>query len=231
MSKNKPAPQKVATPTPAADAAAQDATQQQGTEQQQSAAEQQPVQDGAAGAAPVIEAPTQPANKLISGLASDKPSDIVTKAAEAAKEVANTQSYLMASIGPTLTKYQDIMDPTKGVSEDQIREQQLALYRLVRDVVKSPTDFQEGMQLLVSAFGSKEMTALAAPYLYRGFDAALGKLPVQVQRLARSLFTMLDIAGGAASPAGVHRLYDLKSGLNHEVLTGDDRQRLVSFFS
>lgn len=157
-------------------------------------------------------------------------SKAVNLAATLGREV-NEPSELIKSIRPILTEYQNVMDPSKPVSNDQIRTQQNALFRLVRGVVRSEEDFFEGMHLLLGAFRAEDMTALKAPFLYRGFDDVLTSLPVATQRFARSIFTLLDVAAGIADPNQVYRQFNLTSGLNHEMLTDHMRQRLVSFFS
>lgn len=175
----------------------------------------------AAAAAPAAET----SDKLL------KPLTEIEKLIEKAKADGDNT---IANVVAVCTAYREALHPSKMVDKDILRTHQLAFFRMVRDVLQSPSYYTHGLNVLLSYLreDSDGEGALSVPFMMRGFDdQTLATMPEDNRQLFWGFVTLLTTAAGLNDPKGTYRKVSMKVFQETTKLTPEMKQRLVSFFS
>lgn len=214
---------------PEAQAAAEQTTEQQGsaegTEASAADAENQTAEPGAELAAAAAAPAAETSDKLL------KPLTELEKLVEKAQADGDNT---IANVVAVCTAYREALHPSKMVDKDILRTHQLAFFRMVRDVLQSPSYYTHGLNVLLSYLreDSDGEGALSVPFMMRGFDdQTLATMPEDNRQLFWGFVTLLTTAAGLNDPKGTYRKVSMKVFQETTKLTPEMKQRLVSFFS
>lgn len=140
----------------------------------------------------------------------------------------------METVVRVCAEYRDQMAPNKITDSNIIRTQQLAFFRMIRDVLGSAGYYQQGLQLVLSYMREDYdgKGAMSVPFMMRGFDdATLANMTPENRDLFWSLVTLLSTAAGLNDPKQSFRQVSMKRFQATAALKPEMKQRLVSFFS
>jgi hypothetical protein len=207
----------------------QTAEQQASAESTEAAApapeENQAAEPGAELAAAAAAPAAETSDKLL------KPLTEIEKLIEKAKADGDNT---IANVVAVCTAYREALHPSKMVDKDILRTHQLAFFRMVRDVLQSPSYYTHGLNVLLSYLreDSDGEGALSVPFMMRGFDdQTLATMPEDNRQLFWGFVTLLTTAAGLNDPKGTYRKVSMKVFQETTKLTPEMKQRLVSFFS
>ena len=207
----------------------QTAEQQASAESTEAAApapeENQAAEPGAELAAAAAAPAAETSDKLL------KPLTEIEKLIEKAKADGDNT---IANVVAVCTAYREALHPSKMVDKDILRTHQLAFFRMVRDVLQSPSYYTQGLNVLLSYLreDSDGAGALSVPFMMRGFDdQTLATMPEDNRQLFWGFVTLLTTAAGLNDPKGTYRKVSMKVFQETTKLTPEMKQRLVSFFS
>ena len=207
----------------------QTAEQQASAESTEAAApapeENQAAEPGAELAAAATAPAAETSDKLL------KPLTEIEKLIEKAKADGDNT---IANVVAVCTAYREALHPSKMVDKDILRTHQLAFFRMVRDVLQSPSYYTHGLNVLLSYLreDSDGEGALSVPFMMRGFDdQTLASMPEDNRQLFWGFVTLLTTAAGLNDPKGTYRKVSMKVFQETTKLTPEMKQRLVSFFS
>ena len=207
----------------------QTAEQQASAESTEAAApapeENQAAEPGAELAAAAAAPAAETSDKLL------KPLTEIEKLIEKAKADGDNT---IANVVAVCTAYREALHPSKMVDKDILRTHQLAFFRMVRDVLQSPSYYTQGLNVLLSYLreDSDGEGALSVPFMMRGFDdQTLATMPEDNRQLFWGFVTLLTTAAGLNDPKGTYRKVSMKVFQETTKLTPEMKQRLVSFFS
>lgn len=219
-----------------AEQTAAQATSEQTTEQQGSAegteastapadAENQTAEPGAELAAAAVAPAAETSDKLL------KPLTELEKLVEKAQADGDNT---IANVVAVCDAYREALHPSKMVDKDILRTHQLAFFRMVRDVLQSPSYYTHGLNVLLSYLreDSDGKGALSVPFMMRGFDdQTLASMPEDNRQLFWGFVTLLTTAADLNDPKTTYRKCSMKVFQETTKLTPEMKQRLVSFFS
>jgi uncharacterized Zn finger protein len=140
----------------------------------------------------------------------------------------------VANVVAVCSAYREALHPSKMVDKDILRTHQLAFFRMVRDVLQSPSYYTQGLNVLLNYLreDSDGKGALSVPFMMRGFDdQTLASMPEDNRQLFWGFVTLLTTAAGLNDPKGTYRKVSMKVFQETTKLTPEMKQRLVSFFS
>lgn len=140
----------------------------------------------------------------------------------------------LKSVVDVCAEYRFAMQPNKITDKETIRLQQLAFFRMVKEVLSSPSYFNEGLRLLLQYMREDHdgKGALSVPFLMRGFDDdTLSSMQNDNRTLFWSLVTLLTTAAGLNDPKQTYKQVSMKAFQSSLALKPTMKQRLVSFFS
>ncbi len=141
---------------------------------------------------------------------------------------------ILQQVVDVATAYREAMAPNRSLDDDTIRTHQLALFRVVRDALRSPGYYKQALDILLG-FVREDMEnngALNVPFMMRGFDgAALANMPPDNRKLLWSFVTLLTTAAGMSDPKQTYTKVSLTQFKENPSLTQEMRNRLVSYFS
>ena len=207
----------------------QTAEQQASAESTEAAApapeENQAAEPGAELAAAAAAPAAETSDKLL------KPLTEIEKLIEKAKADGDNT---IANVVAVCTAYREALHPSKMVDKDILRTHQLAFFRMVRDVLQSPSYYTQGLNVLLNYLreDSDGKGALSVPFMMRGFDdQTLASMPEDNRQLFWGFVTLLTTAAGLNDPKGTYRKVSMKVFQETTKLTPEMKQRLVSFFS
>ena len=213
-------------------AATEQTTEQQASAESTEAAapaptpeENQAAEPGAELAAAAAAPAAETSDKLL------KPLTEIEKLIEKAKADGDNT---IANVVAVCTAYREALHPSKMVDKDILRTHQLAFFRMVRDVLQSPSYYTHGLNVLLSYLreDSDGEGALSVPFMMRGFDdQTLATMPEDNRQLFWGFVTLLTTAAGLNDPKGTYRKVSMKVFQETTKLTPEMKQRLVSFFS
>lgn len=187
--------------------------------------ENQAAEPGAELAAAAAAPAAETSDKLL------KPLTEIEKLIEKAKADGDNT---IANVVAVCTAYREALHPSKMVDKDILRTHQLAFFRMVRDVLQSPSYYTHGLNVLLSYLreDSDGEGALSVPFMMRGFDdQTLATMPEDNRQLFWGFVTLLTTAAGLNDPKGTYRKVSMKVFQETTKLTPEMKQRLVSFFS
>ena len=187
--------------------------------------ENQAAEPGAELAAAAAAPAAETSDKLL------KPLTEIEKLIEKAKADGDNT---IANVVAVCTAYREALHPSKMVDKDILRTHQLAFFRMVRDVLQSPSYYTQGLNVLLSYLreDSDGEGALSVPFMMRGFDdQTLATMPEDNRQLFWGFVTLLTTAAGLNDPKGTYRKVSMKVFQETTKLTPEMKQRLVSFFS
>lgn len=141
---------------------------------------------------------------------------------------------IMASVVQVCTEYRSEMQPNKMVEKETIRSQQLAFFRLVRDILRSPGYYKPALNVLLSYMREDYdgKGALSVPGMMRGFDDdTLASMPAENRQLFWALTRLLTAASGLNDYTQTYKQVSMAPFQAASGLTPEMKQRLVSFFS
>ena len=207
----------------------QTAEQQASAESTEAAApapeENQAAEPGAELAAAAAAPAAETSDKLL------KPLTEIEKLIEKAKADGDNT---VANVVAVCSAYREALHPSKMVDKDILRTHQLAFFRMVRDVLQSPSYYTQGLNVLLNYLreDSDGKGALSVPFMMRGFDdQTLATMPEDNRQLFWGFVTLLTTAAGLNDPKGTYRKVSMKVFQETTKLTPEMKQRLVSFFS
>lgn len=210
-------------------AATEQTTEQQGsaegTEASAADAENQTDEPGAELAAAAAAPAAETSDKLL------KPLTELEKLVEKAQADGDST---IANVVAVCGAYREALHPSKMVDKDILRTHQLAFFRMVRDVLQSPSYYTHGLNVLLSYMreDSDGNGALSVPYMMRGFDdQTLASMPDENRQLFWGFVTLLTTAAELNDPKTTYRKVSMKVFQETTKLTPEMKQRLVSFFS
>ena len=206
------------------------AEQQASAESTEAAAAPAPVENqtaepGAELAAAAVAPAAETSDKLL------KPLTEIEKLIEKAKADGDNT---VANVVAVCSAYREALHPSKMVDKDILRTHQLAFFRMVRDVLQSPSYYTQGLNVLLNYLreDSDGKGALSVPFMMRGFDdQTLASMPEDNRQLFWGFVTLLTTAAGLNDPKGTYRKVSMKVFQETTKLTPEMKQRLVSFFS
>lgn len=140
----------------------------------------------------------------------------------------------LKSVVEVCAEYRFAMQPNKITDKETIRLNQLAFFRMVKEVLASPSYFNEGLRLLLQYMREDHdgKGALSVPFLMRGFDDdTLSSMQSDNRALFWALVTLLTTAAGLNDPKQTYRQVSMKAFQSSVALKPTMKQRLVSFFS
>lgn len=141
---------------------------------------------------------------------------------------------VMKSVVQVCTEYRDQMHPQKAAEKATIRTQQLAFFRLFRDILRSPNYYAQALNTLLQ-FMREDYDgagALSVPFMMRGFDDdTLENMTEDNRKLFWAVVTLLTTAAGLNDPKQTYKKVNMQSFQASGALTPEMKQRLVSFFS
>ena len=187
--------------------------------------ENQAAEPGAELAAAAAAPAAETSDKLL------KPLTEIEKLIEKAKADGDNT---IANVVAVCAAYREALHPSKMVDKDILRTHQLAFFRMVRDVLQSPSYYTHGLNVLLSYLreDSDGEGALSVPFMMRGFDdQTLATMPEDNRQLFWGFVTLLTTAAGLNDPKGTYRKVSMKVFQETTKLTPEMKQRLVSFFS
>ena len=187
--------------------------------------ENQAAEPGAELAAAAAAPAAETSDKLL------KPLTEIEKLIEKAKADGDNT---IANVVAVCTAYREALHPSKMVDKDILRTHQLAFFRMVRDVLQSPSYYTHGLNVLLSYMreDSDGKGALSVPYMMRGFDdQTLASMPDENRQLFWGFVTLLTTAAELNDPKTTYRKVSMKVFQETTKLTPEMKQRLVSFFS
>ncbi len=187
--------------------------------------ENQAAEPGAELAAAAAAPAAETSDKLL------KPLTEIEKLIEKAKADGDNT---VANVVAVCSAYREALHPSKMVDKDILRTHQLAFFRMVRDVLQSPSYYTQGLNVLLNYLreDSDGKGALSVPFMMRGFDdQTLASMPEDNRQLFWGFVTLLTTAAGLNDPKGTYRKVSMKVFQETTKLTPEMKQRLVSFFS
>ena len=187
--------------------------------------ENQAAEPGAELAAAAAAPAAETSDKLL------KPLTEIEKLIEKAKADGDNT---IANVVAVCTAYREALHPSKMVDKDILRTHQLAFFRMVRDVLQSPSYYTQGLNVLLNYLreDSDGKGALSVPFMMRGFDdQTLASMPDENRQLFWGFVTLLTTAAELNDPKTTYRKVSMKVFQETTKLTPEMKQRLVSFFS
>lgn len=162
--------------------------------------------------------------------------DPVTKPADGATEIEDRLSNMLSSgsslekvVAQTLQDYAVKMKPGNVLSVDELNQQQLQLWRVIRLVIESGDDFQSCYTFIIDFARAHKDDVFHDRYLYRGMDNI--SLDKDTATYFMGSLNVIKVAATSKNKREAVAQVDLNRVMNEQVFSEEGRNRVISYFA
>lgn len=208
--------------TPAQEAAQESATQEQApTQEEAAAATEQPAQEEPAAAQaeqPAADESTQAAPVPAKSAFEQKLDRLLVEGTSLEKMIVSS-----------LIKYVESMHPGKMLSAQELNQNQLNLWRLIRLAIESEKDFDSCYPLIIEFAREYKDAAFHDRYLYRGME----NINMDKDNLTYFLgsLNVIKLAATSRNKREAMAQVDLSRVMNEKIFSEEGRNRVIQYFS